>query len=81
MRIALYGRLTSVRRTARGWTRLEPFAEVLRLVDHFPILEFHDAHRVKRLRVVGKDEFADPEIAATEHASDREPLRVRLRFA
>src|ERR1700761_6512080 len=31
------------------WSRLERIAEVLRLVDHFPALEFQDAARVERL--------------------------------
>src|ERR1700722_20980430 len=61
-----------------GRTRLERVTEVLRLTDHVPVLELHDAHDIKRLPVIGEDEFADPEIAATEHASHGEAFRVRL---
>jgi hypothetical protein len=39
----------------------EPVAEVLGLAGHLPIFELHDAHRVRRLPVVSKDEFSDPE--------------------
>jgi hypothetical protein len=45
--------------------RLERLAEVLRLADHLPTLEFHNADHVKRLPVIRQDEFADPKIAAT----------------
>src|ERR1700757_4369211 len=58
--------------------RLERVAEVLRLADHLPALEFHDADRVERLPVIRQDEFADPKIAAAEHASHSEAFRVRL---
>ena len=56
------------------WPRLERLAKILRLADYLPTLEFHDAHHVKRLPVIGEDEFADPKIAATQHASDGEAL-------
>src|SRR5271165_206428 len=58
--------------------RLERLAEILRLADHLPTLEFHDADHVKRLTVIRQDEFADPKIAATEHASHGETFRARL---
>src|ERR1700722_4478297 len=64
-----------------GRTRLERVTEVLRLTDHVPVVELHDAHDIKRLPVIGEDEFADPEIAATEHASHGESLHIRLRGA
>ena len=60
------------------WSRLERIAEVLRLADHFPTLEFHDADHVIRLPVIRQDEFADPKIAAAKHASHGEAFRVRL---
>src|SRR6185437_11743043 len=40
--------------------------------------ELHDAHRVRRLPVVGQDEFSDPEVAGAEDARHGEALHVRL---
>jgi hypothetical protein len=47
---------------ARG-PRLEGIAEVLGLPGNLPVAELHDAHRVRRLAVIGQDEFADPRSA------------------
>ena len=44
-----------------SWTRLERLAEVLRLPHDLATLEFHDAHNMDRLSVIGENEFAHPE--------------------
>src|SRR3954447_6260193 len=58
--------------------RLEPVAEILRLVRHQTVAEFHDAHDVRRHPVIGQHEFAHPEIVAADNSSNREALLVRL---
>src|ERR1700738_42954 len=60
------------------WPRLERVAEVLRFVDYLSTLEFHNANNVKRLRVIGHDEFADPKIAGADHATHGKAFYVRL---
>jgi hypothetical protein len=40
--------------------------------------ELHDAHRVRRHAIIGKNEFGDPEIAATNHSPDHKALLVWL---
>src|SRR6202045_5233368 len=63
---------------ARG-PRREGIAEVLGLTGNLAVSELHDTHRVRRQAVIGKDEFADPKVASTEHAPHRKALLVRLR--
>src|ERR1700730_11104448 len=58
--------------------RLKRIAEVLGLAGHLPIFELHDAHRVRRLPVVSKDEFSDPEVGSAEDAPHGEALHARL---
>src|SRR3954469_15493108 len=48
--------------------RLEPVAEILRLVRHEAVAEFHDAHDVGRHAVIGQHEFAYPEIVTADDA-------------
>ena len=55
--------------------RLKRIAEVLGLVRHLPVSEFHDAHRVRRPCIVGEDEFSDPEVGSAE-----EPAALSKRF-
>src|ERR1700721_2747641 len=43
--------------------------------------ELHDAHRTRRLVVIGDDEFGDPKITAANDSSDRKPLFARLTSA
>src|ERR1700751_4714117 len=54
----------------------------IRKVLFFPgnlvVPEFHDAHRVGRLAVIGQDEFGDPKITAANDAPNRKPLVARL---
>src|SRR5271156_2908116 len=40
--------------------------------------ELHDAHGVRRLAVIGQDEFGDPKITAANDASDRKSFVARL---
>src|ERR1700682_409442 len=58
--------------------RVKPVGEILRFVDHPSFAEFPDAHRVRRYAVIGKHEFSDPEIAATDNSPDRKALLVWL---
>src|SRR6202048_1429905 len=58
--------------------RLKRIAEVLGLAGHLPIFELHDAHRARRLPVVSKDEFGDPEVGSAEDAPHGEALHARL---
>src|SRR4051812_1594302 len=60
------------------WRRIEAIGEVLRFVGHLSVAELHDAHSVRRYAVIGQHEFRDPEIAAANHAPDRETLFVGL---
>src|SRR5580658_2201597 len=60
---------------------LERLTEILGLAGHPAIQEFHDAHRVGRMAVIGEDEFRDPEVARSHDAAHAEALRVRLRGA
>src|ERR1700735_2507331 len=39
---------------------VEPISKILRFVGHQSFAEFHDAHRVRRYAVIGKNEFCDP---------------------
>src|SRR5215470_7556760 len=59
--------------------RFERIPEVLGFADHLPFPELHNAHRVRRLPVVGKDEFGDPEVGSAEYPPHREAFLVRLR--
>src|SRR6266436_132453 len=59
--------------------RFERITEVLGFADHLPVPELHNAHRVRRLPVVGEDEFSDPEIGSAEYPPHREAFLVRLR--
>src|SRR5215471_4293996 len=63
-------------RTRRA--RFERITEILSLADHLPVPELHDAHRVRRLPVVGEDEFSDPEVGSADDPPHREALLVRL---
>src|SRR3979411_1215379 len=58
--------------------RIKPIGEILRFVGHQSFAKFHDAHRVRRCAVIGKDELSDPEIAAADNSPDRKTLLVRL---
>src|SRR6478736_8201527 len=58
--------------------RVKPIGEILRFVRHQSFTEFHDAHRVRWLTVIGEYEFSDPEIAAADNSPDRKTLLVRL---
>src|SRR6516225_10740412 len=64
-------------RTRRA--RFERITEILSFADHIPVPELHNAHRVRRLPVVGEDEFSDPEVGSAEYPPHREALLVRLR--
>src|SRR5215469_5249326 len=59
--------------------RFERIPEVLGFADHLPVPELHNAHCVRRLPVVGEDEFSDPEVGSAEYPSHREAFLVRLR--
>src|SRR5271165_1491172 len=63
-------------RARRSW--LERVAKVLGLAGHLAIPELHDAHRIRRLAVIGEDEFRDPEVARADDSAHREALAVRL---
>src|SRR5580693_3247479 len=52
--------------------------KVLCFPRHLVAAEFHDAHGVGRLAVIGQDEFGDPKITAANNPPDSEPLFVRL---
>ncbi|MEV6117755.1 hypothetical protein AB0L59_36130 [Streptomyces sp. NPDC052109] len=55
--------------------RAEGVGEVLRLVHHVLVSEFHDAHRVRRHTVVGDDAFAHPQIrVAGDPLDDEVPI-------
>src|SRR6202166_592488 len=62
---------------ARG-CRVKPIGEILRFVGPQSFAKFHDAHRVRRCAVIGKNELSDPEIAAADNPPDRKALLVRL---
>src|SRR5262249_11037145 len=47
--------------------------------DRLPVPELHNAHRVKRLPVVGEDEFSDPEVGSAEYPPHCEAFLVWLR--
>ena len=51
--------------------RAEGVGEVLRLVHHVPVGEFHDAHRVGGHAVVGDDALAHPQIPTAGDAAGR----------
>src|SRR4051795_11832389 len=74
-RAVLPHRLDKMRPRGR---RLEPVAEILRLVRHQAVAEFHDAHDVRRHPVIGQHEFAHPEIVAADDAPNSEAFLVRL---
>src|ERR1700733_10181479 len=57
---------------------VEPISKILRFVGHQSFAEFHDAHRVRRYAVIGKNEFCDPEVAAADNSTDRKTLFVWL---
>src|SRR5450432_2601900 len=59
-------------------SRVKPIGEILRFIGHPYFAEFHDAHRVRWYAVIGKHEFSDPEIAATDNSPDRKTLLVWL---
>src|SRR5215468_1958087 len=59
--------------------RFERITEVLGFADHLPVPELHNAHCVRRLPVVGEDEFGDPEVGSAEYPPHREAFLVRLR--
>jgi hypothetical protein len=59
--------------------RFERITEVLGFADHLPVRELHNAHRVRRLLVVGEDEFSDPKVGGAEYPTHRESFLVRLR--
>ena len=59
--------------------RFERITEVLGFADHLPVPELHDAHRVRRLPVVGEDKFSDPEVGSAEYPPHREAFLVGLR--
>src|SRR5262245_8226268 len=61
----------------RAW--FERIAKVLGFADHFPVRELHDAHRVRRLPVVGEDQFSYPEVGRAEYPPHREAFLVGLR--
>ena len=52
----------SVQSNAPETARLERVAEILRLARDLSIVEFHDAHGVRRRAVIAEHEFADPEL-------------------
>src|SRR5262249_942271 len=58
--------------------RFERITEVLGFAGHLPVPELHNAHRVRRLPVVGQDEFSDPEVGSTEYPPQRKPFLVLL---
>src|SRR5258708_7470644 len=58
--------------------RFERITEVLGFADHLPAPELHNAHRVRRLPVVGEDELSDPEVGSAEYPPHREAFLVRL---
>src|SRR5262249_14008154 len=58
----------------RPW--LERIAKVLGLASYLPIIELHYAHRVRRLPIVSKDEFNDPQVGSTEYPPYSEALFV-----
>src|SRR6266404_9481327 len=58
--------------------RVKPIGEILRFVGHQSFAEFHDAHRVRWLAVIGQYEFSDPEIAAADNSPDRKTLLIWL---
>src|SRR5580704_478424 len=58
--------------------RFERITEVLGFADHLPVPALHNAHRVRRLPVVGEDEFSDPEVGSAEYPSHSEAFLVRL---
>ena len=58
--------------------RVKPIGEILRFVGHQSFAEFHDAHCVRWNAVIGKHEFSDPEIAASDYSPDRKTLLVWL---
>src|SRR5262249_17460130 len=60
-------------------TRFERITEVLGFTDHLPVPELHHAHRVRRLPVIGEDEFSNPEVGGAEYPPHREAFLVRLR--
>src|SRR6202008_1163118 len=45
------------------------------------IEEFHDAHRVRRLPVIGQDIFSDPEVARADNPPHCEAFPIWLRGA
>src|SRR5580692_6834144 len=58
---------------SREWIR-----KVLRFPRNLVARELHDAHRVRRLAVIGQDQFGHPKITAANDSSDSKPLLVRL---
>src|SRR5450631_3211601 len=60
---------------------LEGVGKVLGLAGHLAILEFHDAHRIRRPAVIREDELRDPEVARADDAPHLEALGARLRDA
>src|ERR1700676_2987625 len=59
--------------------------EWIRKVLCFPrnlvVPELHDAHGVRRLAVIGQDEFGNPKITAANDSPDSKPLFARLTSA
>ena len=58
-------------RRPRG-RRPKGVGEVLRLVRHLAVSEFHDRHRVAGHAVIADDAFADPQVPASDNPSHRE---------
>src|ERR1700751_2880938 len=64
---------SSARCGSREWIR-----KVLCFPRNLVAPEFHDAHGVGRLAVIGQGEFRDPKISAANGSSDSNPLFARL---
>src|SRR5215475_7137107 len=58
--------------------RGKPIREILCFVGHQSFAEFHDAHRIRWLAIIGKYEFGDPEITAANNSPDCKTLLVWL---
>src|SRR5262245_29902264 len=62
-------------------TRFERLIEILRLMGHLQVLEFHYANREERFLVVVEDIFSNPQTIGSENTPDFEALFVRLKCA
>jgi hypothetical protein len=80
--LSLYFRMmlfaNSLDKMGAGRCRLKPIGKILGFVGYPSVTYFHDAHRLRRYAVLGKYEFSDPEIAASDNSSDRKTFFVWL---